>query len=216
MMKRNWILILAALAPITGLHAEPQNFAFDCEAWKEGEPPKEDVYVVEGKFAVATVSGSKVLQIDPAELVDATAQLAVSGAGPSMVQAKVFASKAGRSYPRFGVGVHGMSGHRLMMNPARKVVELLKGDEVIASAPVTWTSEAWVHLKLEASKGDGDTWKIAGKVWAADATEPTEPTVQADDAKLKGQGKASLWGAPYSGTPILFDDLNVQVEVAPK
>ncbi|MCB1208374.1 MAG: hypothetical protein KDK97_03550 [Verrucomicrobiales bacterium] len=216
MMKRNWILILAALAPVSGLHAEPQNFAFDCEAWQAGEPPKEDVYVVEGKFAVTAVSGNKVLQIDPAELVDATAQLAVSGAGPATVHAKIFASKAGRSYPRFGVGVHGMSGHRLMMNPARKVVELMKGDEVITSAPIAWTSDAWVNLKLEATKGEGDTWKIAGKVWAADAMEPAEPTVTADDAKLKGQGKVSIWGAPYSGTPILFDELKVQVEIAPK
>ncbi len=216
MMKSIWILILAALGPAMGRKAETQSFSYDCESWTEGDPPKTDVFVVEGKISIVNLSGNKVILIDPAELVDATAQLAVSGAGSSSVQAKVLASKAGRSYPRFGIGVHGMSGHRLMMNPARKTVELIKGDEVITTAPVTWTSEAWLNMKLEAIKGEGDAWKIIGKVWAADAAEPAEPTVATADTKLKGQGKASIWGAPYSGTPIYFDDLKVQVDVVAK
>jgi hypothetical protein len=71
-------------------------------------------------------------------------------------------------------------------------------------------------MKLEVKRGEGDAWIITGKVWPADAAEPAEATVKADDKSLKGQGKAGVWATPYSETPVFFDDMEVKVELPPQ
>lgn len=195
--------------------AELQTFTVNADAWAEGEVPKE-VFIVEGKIQIAAKDGNKAIVIDPAsELTDACAQVASSAAGESSVEARVFASKRARSVPKFGVSVHGMSGHRLLVNAAKKQLEIVKADAVLATVPFIWTSDAWLKLKLEAKRGEGDAWTVTGKAWAADAAEPAEPTIKTDAKGLKGQGKAGLWGTPYSQTPIYFDDITVKIEAAP-
>jgi hypothetical protein len=32
------------------------------------------------------------------------------------------------------------------------------------------------------------------------------------DDKMKGQGKASIWGTPFSEMPIYFDDIKIEAE----
>jgi hypothetical protein len=214
MMKSPVLAGLLALASLTHA-AETKSFTINADDWAEGELPKE-VFVVEGKIQVAAKDGSKAIVIDPGtELTDACAQVAVSAAGESSIQARVFASKRARSVPKFGVSVHGMSGYRLLVNAAKKQLELVKSDVVAASVPFTWTSDAWLKLKLEVKRGAGETWQISGKAWPADGAEPAEAMVKAEDKGLKGQGKAGVWGTPYSQTPIFFDDIQVSVEVAP-
>lgn len=205
------LLMLTALA-----HAgEVKTFTINADEWSEGEVPKE-VFIVEGKIQIVAKDGNKAIAIDPgAELTDACAQVATSAAGESSIEARVFASKRARSVPKFGVSVHGMSGYRLLVNAAKKQIELVKSDVVAASVPFTWTSDAWLKLKLEVKRGEGDGWLITGKVWASDASEPSEATVKAEDKGLKGQGKAGVWGTPYSQTPIYFDDIVVKIEAAP-
>jgi hypothetical protein len=201
------ILFLAA----TTAHAEPKKFAFDCEAWAEGEPPKE-VFVVEGKFSVATKDKNKALEIGVGELVDANALLGDSANGSASIEARVFGTKQGRSMPRFAIGVHGQSGYRLMVFAAQKQLQLVKNDEVIKSIPFTWTSDAWLKLKLEAKKVSEGKWTITCKAWPADAAEPAEASITHEDPTLKGQGKCSIWGTPFSNTPIYFDDIKIEVE----
>ena len=194
---------------------EMKTFSLKADDWAEGDVPKE-VFVVEGTVKIAAKDGNKAIMIDGTPIVDACAQLAVSAAGESSIQARVFASKRARSMPKFGLSVHGMSGYRLLINAAKKQLELVKADVVVASVPYAWTSEVWVQMKLEVKHGEGDAWIITGKVWPADATEPAEATVKADDKGLKGQGKVGVWATPYSETPVYFDDIEVKVELAPK
>jgi len=191
--------------------ADLKTFAFTADEWSEGEPPKE-VFVVDGTIKVAAKDGNKAIMVSPDNLVDASAQFAVSAAGESVIKAKVFASKQGRSNPRFGLAVHGMSGYRLIVNAPKKTLELIKSDEVLATIPFAWSSDTWLWMKLEARK-TGDDWTITGKTWAADATEPAEAQIKHTDKGLKGQGKASIWATPYSQTPIYFDDIEVAIEV---
>lgn len=194
--------------------AEMKTFNITADDWAEGEPPKE-VFIVEGKIQIATKDGNKAIVIDPGtELTDACAQVGSSAAGESSIQARVFASKRARSVPKFGVSVHGMSGYRLLVNAAKKQLELVKSDTIAASVPFTWTSDAWLYLRLEVKRGEGEAWIITGKAWPAGAAEPAEPTLKAEDKGLKGQGKAGVWGTPYSQTPIYFDDIQVTVETA--
>lgn len=192
-----------------------KTFTITADEWPEGEVPRE-VFIVEGKIQIASKDGNKGIVIDPStELTDACAQVATSAAGDSSIQARVFATRRARSLPKFGVSVHGMSGYRLLVNAAKKQLELVKTDVVISSVPFTWTSDTWLNLKLEVKRGEGESWRIIGKAWAANSTEPQAPTIAAEDKGLKGQGKAGVWGTPYSQTPIYFDDITVTVEVAP-
>ncbi len=212
-MKAPAFLLLFAAVALTASAGEIKTFTINADDWSEGEVPK-DVFVVDGTVKIAAKDGNKAIMIDATPIVDASAQLAVSAAGAASIQAKVFASKRARSVPKFGISVHGMSGYRLLINAAKKQLELVKSDVVAASVPYTWTSETWVKMKLEVKPDEGDAWMIEGKVWAADAQEPAEATVKAEDKGLKGQGKSGVWATPYSETPIYFDDIEVKVEVA--
>jgi hypothetical protein len=212
-MKR--LLLAASLLAALNLNAQQiQTFEIKADEWAEGEPPKE-VFVVDGTIKIAAREGNKAIVIDPAPITDASAQLAVSAAGNAIIEARIFATKRGRSTPRFGVSVHGMSGYRLLVNPAKKALELAKNDQTIATVPFTWTTDAWLKVKLEAKKGEGDAWSITGKAWAADAAEPAEALIKHEDKGLKGQGKCAIWATPFSGEPVFFDDIRISIEAAP-
>lgn len=211
-MKKKTAVFASSLILLSqALSADLKTFTYTVDEWPEGEPPKE-VFVVDGTIKVAAKDGNKAIMVSPENLVDASAQFAVSAAGDSVIKARVFASKQGRSNPRFGIAVHGMSGYRLLVNAPKKELELVKNEEVLASMPFTWTSDAWLWMKLEAHK-QGEDWTITGKTWAADASEPAESQLTHQDKGLKGQGKASVWATPYSSTPIYFDDIEVSIEV---
>lgn len=212
-MKR--LLLAASLLASLQLHAQQlQTFEIKADDWAEGEPPKE-VFVVDGTIKIAAHEGNKAIVVDPAPITDASAQLAVSAAGNASIESRIFATKRGRSTPRFGVSVHGMSGYRLLVNPAKKALELVKNDQTVVSVPFTWTAGAWLKVKLEAKKGAGDAWSISGKAWAADAAEPAEALIKHEDKGLKGQGKCAIWATPFSGEPVFFDDIRISIETAP-
>ena len=211
----NRTALLFALLSSLAQAGESTSLKITAEDWAEGAPPK-DVFVVDGTIQVTSQDGNKVLTVQPDPITDASAQLGVSAAGEASIQARILGTKRGRSSPKFGVAVHGMSGHRLLLNAPKRQLELVKNDEVLASAPFAWTSGAWVWLKLEAKRGEGEAWQITGKAWAADATEPAEALIKHADQGLKGQGKVSVWGTPYSEQPIHFDDIEIRVETAAK
>lgn len=197
-------------APATTGAAGTKKFVFNCDKWPEGVPPKE-VFVVDGTIKVAKKDGNSAIMIDPSPIVDANAQLGDSSNGTASIEARFFASKKGRSYPRFGVSVHGMSGYRLIVNCAKKEIELTKNDVVVKSAPFAWATDTWTRLKLEARQQEGKKWIVSAKAWPGDGKEPEEaPITHADDA-IKGQGKAAIWGTPFSEMPIYVDDIKVEV-----
>jgi len=62
--------------------------------------------------------------------------------------------------------------------------------------------------KGDVKKAADNKWLITCKAWPADAAEPAEAAITHEDATLKGQGKCSIWGTPFSNTPIYFDDVS--------
>lgn len=186
-----------------------KTFSYDCTAWEEGVPPR-DVFVVDGTIKIAAKDGNKAIMVDPSPIVDANAQLGESAAGDESIVARVFASKKGRSFPRFGVSVHGNSGYRLIVNCAKKQIELIKDDATVKSAPFAWTTDTWTVLKLEAKQREAGKWLISCKAWADGSAEPADAMITHADDKIKGQGKAAIWGTPFSEEPIYFDDIKVE------
>jgi hypothetical protein len=64
-------------------------------------------------------------------------------------------------------------------------------------------------LRLAVSKSGPNEWKIEGKAWKEGDKEPAAALLSHIEKTEPTAGKASLWGAPYSGTPIRFDDIRV-------
>ena len=198
--------------PSASADAKLKSFVIDSESWEEGVPPK-DLFVLDGTVKIATKDGSKVIMVEPNPIVDVGIQVGESAAGTSVAQMKVKATKRGRSTPRFGLSVHGLTGRRLFVNCAKKQLELVSGEEVISSAPFAWETDTWVHLKLVAELTSAGQWMIIGKAWKDGTQEPDAPMVKEEQPKekIKGNGKVTLWGTPFSETPIYMDDVKVQV-----
>ena len=124
------------------------------------------------------------------------------------VSAKIHGTLKGRRGPTFGVGLNGVAGHKLMVAPMKKALEIRKEDSVVATVPFDWKSDSWTSLKLQLTEVKPGTWKLQGKAWSG-AEEPKEWQVSTETTTAPSSGKASVWGNPFAGTPIQFDDIVV-------
>jgi hypothetical protein len=64
-----------------------------------------------------------------------------------------------------------------------------------------------VKLRVEAIANGA--WSVSGWVWPEAATPPKEALIDYISERVALQGKASLFGTPFSGQPILFDDVQI-------
>jgi hypothetical protein len=223
--RRSLVLSIALAA--TPLSAEdkgkaeetksPAPVKIDFEEYEAGSGA-DDLFIIEGSFKFAEEEGgNKILELEPRPLAESGIIFGKSLKGAATVTAKIKAQKKRRSAPRFGIGLHGISGYRFRVVPARNIVELVKSEEPVKSAEFKWTSGDWAHVKLsiEPAMAEGK-WVINGWVWK-DGDKPTPGPVISLTAEGKpGQGKASIWGTPYSGTPILYDDIVITDQQAAK
>jgi hypothetical protein len=170
LMKKSLLTLLLPFS-LPLMAAEMKSLKITADDWAEGDPPAE-VFVVDGSLKVVAQEGNKALAVMPDPITDVIAQLGASAAGEASIKARAFGSKRGRSQPRFGLAVHGMSGHRLILNAPRKQLELVKGETVLASAPLTWAPDSWVWLKLEARRSGENGWIISGKSWSCSRHPP--------------------------------------------
>lgn len=179
-----------------------------------GYPP-EELFVIDGNFDVVAQGEGKVLRLKADPIIECGVLFGKSSKGAMTAEAKVLASKRGRrSFPRFGLGIHGVSGHRVRVTPARKCIELVHEEEVVTTAPFTWKSGEWCHLKLKISLEE-DKATLEAWAWMEGDEAPQKPSLTHEsEASASGQGKASVWGTPYSGKEILYDDLKVSSEEA--
>lgn len=185
----------------------------------DGEKMPTEFLVLGGDFAVKEDGGNRFLELPGAPLLEESCGVLF---GPTesdgiCVQARVFGTRTGRRFPAMGVGLNGYAGYRLQIVPAKNLLELsrtIDGEErVIASAPFEWQSGAWTVLRLQVRKEKANTWRVEGKAWPQTAKEPATWQINhedvAKDAEKESprQGRPAIWGKPYSGTPIRFDDL---------
>jgi hypothetical protein len=177
-----------------------------------GAPPK-DLQVVGGGFQVVELEKNKVLEL-PGEPLEIGGVLFGPKDHASVdVRAKIFGINSGRRSPEFGVGAGDVAGYKLMVLPAQKRIELRKGDEVVQSVEMTepWQSGAWTSLRLQMVAGGDGKWTVRGKTWPANGVEPQAWQVSYAASQAPSPGRASVWGTPFSGQPIRFDDLSVSL-----
>ncbi|HYR59461.1 MAG TPA: hypothetical protein VEO95_12560 [Chthoniobacteraceae bacterium] len=168
----------------------------------------EGAMAIAGDFLVKQEGGNKFLEL-PGEPLDTFGILfGPAGQTDLSATAKFFGTKTGRKYPAFGVSLGGVGGYRLIMSGGKKMLEIFKGDEVVKSVPFEWTSGEWTKLRLQVRKAGGG-YVVEGKAWPASAAEPKDWQISLEVKDAPPTGRVGLWGSPFSGTPIRFDDLVV-------
>lgn len=162
--------------------------------------------VLEGNYSVKEVKGNRVLFLPGTPLGTNGVMVASDTKQANMIQAKIYSTKTGRRYPTMGVGLRGIRGFRLYVSGARRTIEVTRGEQPVESVPYRWQSGKWVSLKLKMSQ-KGDLWVVEGKVWAESEEEPDTWMIRYETEEKPPNGRASLWGLPYSTKPILFDEV---------
>ncbi|MDW8308629.1 MAG: hypothetical protein RMK20_04570 [Verrucomicrobiales bacterium] len=181
----------------------------DFERAEPGDVPS-DFLVLDGNFAVRSDGTNRFLELPGAPLDSFAVQFGPAESENVAVTARVFGTGRGRRAPVFGVGLGGVSGYKLQVAPAKKALELLKDQEVKASAPFEWKTETWTWLRLQVRKLGPEQWHVGGKAWTAGEPEPKEWQVTLTERDAPPSGRPSVLGSPFSGTPIRYDDLRVE------
>jgi hypothetical protein len=169
----------------------------------------DDMMVMEGGWAVIEEGGNKFIELPGAPLETFGVLFGPTESDGISASARVFGTGKGRRFPTFAVGLNGVGGYKLQVSPAKKLIELFRGEEMLKSVPFQWESGTWTVLRLQSRKVKDAEFVIEGKAWKHGAAEPKEWTISHTDTTEVPAGRASIWGAPYSGTPIRFDDLAV-------
>ena len=169
----------------------------------------EDMMLMGGGFAVAEEGGNKFLELPGAPLETFGVLFGPTETNGIGVTARVFGTSKGRRAPSFGIGFNGVGGYKLQVSPAKKLIELYRGEELLTSAPWLWESGSWTMLRLQSGITKSGELSVQGKAWKHGTAEPPAWTISYIDKAEAPAGRPSLWGAPYSDTPIRFDDLKV-------
>jgi hypothetical protein len=210
-MNSRAIFIIAAITAVTGSAQPPDDkvlFKSDFELANADSVP-EELMVLGGQFSVKDIGGNKVLELPGNPLEDFGALFGPAESDGIAVRARIRSESSKRLAPRFGVGLDGVGGYRLLVTPGQNRLQLLKDQQAVASAPFEWKSGTWTSLHLQIRKVSEGKWIIEGRAWADGTAEPKDWSISFEISEAPPAGKASIWGAPYSGKPILFDDLSV-------
>ena len=182
----------------------------DFEQVEIGAEP-ENFFILEGDFQVKEVEGNRVLSLASEPLGEFGVIFGPRASGNAAVRARVKSSAAGRRRPNFAVGLNGRAGYRLRVSAGAHRLELLKGEKPVASATCKWTSESWTWLHLRIAPDAKGGWPLEGKVWTEGEPEPSGWAISWREEEKPPAGQASLWGSPFSGKAIHFDDLSVKL-----
>jgi hypothetical protein len=168
--------------------------------------------VLDGAFAVKESEGNKYLELPGAPVDNYGLLFGPTTNAGVCVSARIQGTAKGRRFPSFGVGLNGPSGYKLKVSPAKNSLEIYKGDDVAASVPYSWKTGVWTTLRLRVRAAGEGAWKVEGKAWPQTEPEPKDWMIGLDEKTPPHAGRAALWGSPYSGTPIRFDDLLLMAE----
>ena len=207
-IKQSASALVIGLTALTTHAAEPL-YQTNFEKSELGEVPN-DFLVLDGDFAVKQEGGNKYLELPGAPLDSFGFMFGPSARHGNEISARMFGTKKGRRFPVFGVALNGVNGYRLQVAPAKRAIELLKGSTVVAKVPFRWSGVEWLRLALRVEQTGAAEWTVSGRVWADGKKAPAKPTITHKEAKEPRNGKPSIWGSPYSGTPIRYDDIVVK------
>ena len=168
------------------------------------------IFVLNGEFRTVYIEGNGVLRL-PGDPVGEFGILFGPRSDRNVsVRLRTLARPAGRRMPTFGVGLFGRSGPRLYLKPAARSIQIIRNGIVLATESFHWKPGNWTWCSIQATQDSQGGWMLEGRVWYDGEAEPRVPAITVPASRPQRAGKASLWGIPYAGTPIDFDDLEVQ------
>ena len=197
------------IAASTAYAAEAQPIYTNSFDKAEIDKVPDDMLVLDGGFAVKEEGGNKFLELPGAPLETFGVLFGPTETNGLAVTARIRGTGKGRRFPTFAIGLNGVGGYKLQVSPAKKLLELVKGEEIVASAPLAWESGSWTVLRLQSRKVKDGEFKVEGKAWKQGDAEPKEWQISRSETAGAPAGRASVWGMPFAGTPIHFDDLIV-------
>lgn len=201
------IIYCIAFATLAGA-AEKMFYTNDFQGAKVGQIPG-DFMVLEGAFVVKEEAGNKFLELPGSPLDTFDLLFGPDGSSDVMASARVFGTAQGRRAPTFRLGINGRPGYKLQISPGKKVAELKKDEDVIATVPFEWRSGSWTMLKLQIRKAGPASWIVEGKAWDWEQNEPLKWMLTHKESAEPMAGRGLIGGAPYAGTPVRFDDLMI-------
>ena len=182
----------------------------DFQTNQTGKLP-EDMLVLDGNFSIKSEGTNKFLQLPGAPLDTFSVQFGPVETNPACVSAQIRSTAKRRRAPAFGVGLYGVAGFRLQLSAAKQSLEIRKDQTSLASVPFDWKSGEWTILRLQARSLPHNMWKIEGKAWSKGQPEPPAFQVSAEyQADSPLTGRCAVFGSPFAGTPIQFDELTVE------
>jgi hypothetical protein len=204
----SFTMAIIALACSAQTPADEVLFESDFESANADSVP-EELMILTGQFSVKEIDGNKAIELPGAPLEDFGALFGPAESESVAVRARIRSESTKRLAPRFGVGLSGVAGYRLLVSPGQNALQLLKDQQVVVSSPFEWKPGTWTSLHLQVRKIPESKWIIEGRAWADGTPEPKDWPISFEASEAPPAGKASIWGAPYSGKPILFDDLSI-------
>ncbi len=205
-MKFARLALALSLLPLAGsLAADSILFEQNFNALAAGPLPKEFLALA-GEFGVAVEGNDHFLELPGSPLDTFGALFGASNGDPASLEARFFGTKQGRKFPTFGLSLRGAGGYRLQVSPGKGQLEIYKGDDPLVGVPFNWQTGAWTWLRLNLTK-QGGGWLIEGRAWTEGGTAPADAQIRWEVPTEGTPGRAAIWGSPYSGTPIRFDDI---------
>ena len=162
-------------------------------------------------FTVQSASSNRFLSLAGSTPHSCTAMFGPVVGADTAISARILGTAKDSRFPKFGVGLGGTNGWKLMAAPDKSALQLWRDGEVKATMPFTWRSGTWTTLRLQVRRVVDGAWTVEGKAWEASSAEPKAWTVRCETSESPPTGWASVIGTPLARTPIRFDDLVVTV-----
>ena len=207
MLKRSIAILPSLLACIACVTPETSLFH---ESFSRAKALPADFTAFNGKVRIGRSNGNRYAEL-PAKPVSSHGLLF----GPALskglrVEAR-FLAEDGEKSPTFAVGLNGLSGYKLQVNPNKQQLELLRNEVIVHTEKFEWLSSQWTHLQLQVRELPGLQWAAEGKAWQEIQAEPKKWTLQWRDTAAPSNGQPSVWGTPHAGKPIALDDVGLWV-----
>ncbi|MBX3745198.1 MAG: hypothetical protein KF833_07790 [Verrucomicrobiae bacterium] len=203
-----WILASALLVTPAAPAAEPL-FQEDFSQRDLGEVPDDYIVIAGYSMAVRELDGNRFLEIPEAPVESYGLMFGPARREDWSAQARFYGTRLGRKFPAFGISLNTVNGYRLQVAPAKRALEILKGDLVQTSIPFEWQSGSWTHLRIQLRKTGDATWTVSGRAWTEGTPEPDTWHIEWEETTAPIPGRAIVWGMPFSGTPIRVDDIRI-------
>jgi len=201
-------------APKSKVVQEPSpwdvEFEEDFSSLEVGSEP-ENLFILDGAYAVSQQENDKRLTLPGSPVGDFGLLFGPRVREKSLSLSFSFlTSRQGRRYPALAAGLGGVRSYRFRFNAATKEILLFRQEDEIGKVAFQWESGVWWRVRFQAIPSGEQETRIRLKFWKRGEEEPAEWLVDMVDQNAFSGGKCALWGYPYAGTPVHFDDLKIE------